>query len=84
MEMEKKNLAIIILAVVLAASGIGNVVLAITGGFFELAAEKERVFNMADTGGPYTLDPIDSWDGTSNSILSQIFEPLFTYAWIDH
>jgi ABC-type transport system substrate-binding protein len=81
MEMEKKNLAIIILAVVLAASGIGNVVLAITGGFFELEAEEKRIFNMADTGGPYTLDPIDSWDGTSNSILAQIFEPLFTYRW---
>ncbi len=79
MEMEKKNLAIIILAVVLAASGIGNVVLAITGGFFELEAEKEIVFNQADTGGPYTLDPLDSWDGTSNSILDQICEPLFTY-----
>jgi ABC-type transport system substrate-binding protein len=79
MEMEKKNLAIIILAVVLAISGIGNVVLAIAGGFFELAPPKDVVFNQADSGGAATLDPLDSWDGTSNSILEQIFEPLFTY-----
>ncbi|MFX0042343.1 MAG: ABC transporter substrate-binding protein [Candidatus Hodarchaeota archaeon] len=81
MEMEKKNLAIIILAVVLAASGIGNVVLAIAGGFFELAPPKERIFNHADSGDVATLDPLNSWDGTSNTVLGQIFEPLFTYAW---
>jgi peptide/nickel transport system substrate-binding protein len=83
MEMEKKNLAIIILAVVLAASGIGNVVLAITGGFFELAAEKKRVFKMADSGTAYTIDPIDAWDGTSNQILEQCVETLFTYDFSD-
>jgi ABC-type transport system substrate-binding protein len=39
------------------------------------------VFNQADTRGLATLDPLDSWDGTSNSVLNQIFEPLFTYAY---
>jgi ABC-type transport system substrate-binding protein len=81
MEMEKKNLAIIILAVVLAASGIGNVVLAITGGFFELEAEKGVTFRTAETATPYTLDPVDAWDGASNQIIDQCVEGLFTYAW---
>lgn len=43
MEMEKKNLAIIILAVVLAASGVGNIFLAMQAGLIEFAPPAEEI-----------------------------------------
>jgi ABC-type transport system substrate-binding protein len=75
MEMEKKNLAIIILAVVLAASGVGNVILAVMSGFIEEPFTGE-VLKVATTANPVTLDPMNSWDSVSNDILDQVCEPL--------
>ncbi|MHA2039779.1 MAG: ABC transporter substrate-binding protein [Promethearchaeota archaeon] len=83
MEMEKKNLAIIILAVVLAASGIGNIILAITGGGIQLAPEDKDVLKVVRGANPVTFDPIDSWDSVSNDVIVQVAEPLITFDYVD-
>ncbi|MFX0024686.1 MAG: hypothetical protein ACFE9S_20430, partial [Candidatus Hermodarchaeota archaeon] len=72
--MEKKNLAIIILAVVLAASGVGNVILAILT--VVEPPETGEVLKIASTTNPVTMDPVDTWDGVSNNMLRHIVEPL--------
>ncbi|HEC38912.1 MAG TPA: ABC transporter substrate-binding protein [bacterium] len=78
MEMEKKNLAIIILAVVLAASGIGNVILAITGGLIVGAPDKTTlVYGFASN--PAALDPVDTWDVPSNIMQHQVTQNLIEY-----
>jgi ABC-type transport system substrate-binding protein len=74
MEMEKKNLAIIILAVVLAASGVGNVILAMLT-VIEVPPTGE-VLKIASTSNPVTMDPMDAWDSVSNDMLRQVVEPL--------
>ena len=76
--MEKKNLAIIILVVVLAASGIGNIILAISAGVVK-APEDKNVLKMATSSNPVTFDPIDTWDSVSNDVLNQITEPLIFF-----
>jgi len=75
MEMEKKNLAIIILAVVLAASGIGNVMMAVMLGLIKPIPTFE-VVKIAAVSNPVTMDPCDTWDGVSNDMLRQVVEPL--------
>lgn len=81
--MEKKNLAIIILAIVLAASGIGNIVLAIMSGAIETGAEDKEVLKVVRTNNPVTFDPIDSWDSNSNDVLTQVVEPLIFFDYVD-
>ena len=78
MEMEKKNLAIIILAVVLAASGIGNVILAITGGLIVGAPDKTTLVYGFGTN-PAALDPVDTWDVASNIMQHQVTQNLVEY-----
>jgi len=81
MEMEKKNLAIILLAVVLAASGIGNVLLAIAGGFFEVIPpkrEQDMVFGTTQ-GDIVDLDPHYSYDTASNDAIDQVVETLYVF-----
>ena len=77
--MEKKNLAIIILAVVLAASGIGNIILAIGGGVVQVAPEDKKVLKVVRGSNPVTFDPIDTWDSVSNDVLNQVTEPLIFF-----
>ena len=72
--MEKKNLAIIILAVVLAASGVGNVILAMMTVVQQ--PYSGEVLRVATTENPVTIDPMNSWDSVSNNILDQVGEPL--------
>ncbi|MFX1377877.1 MAG: ABC transporter substrate-binding protein [Promethearchaeota archaeon] len=78
MEMEKKNLAIIILAVVLAASGVGNVIMAAMLGLIR-APPTFEVLKLARTANPVTMDPCDTWDSVSNDILDQVVETLIAY-----
>jgi peptide/nickel transport system substrate-binding protein len=78
MEMEKKNLAIIILAVVLAASGIGNVILAITGGLITGAPSQTTVI-YGYGSNPAALDPVDTWDVPSHVIQHQVTQSLVEY-----
>jgi ABC-type transport system substrate-binding protein len=79
MEMEKKNLAIIILAIVLAASGIGNIILGIQLGYIEIAPPDLETLVVGTGSGPHDLDPTDSWDSASNDVIEQVVETLYTY-----
>ncbi|MFW9895828.1 MAG: ABC transporter substrate-binding protein [Candidatus Thorarchaeota archaeon] len=79
MEMEKKNLAIIILAVVLAASGIGNVILAITGGFVTGGEQLVTATLAAQYPGLAKNDPVDTWDRVSIWHLQEVTEGLVYY-----
>ncbi|MHA1914255.1 MAG: ABC transporter substrate-binding protein [Promethearchaeota archaeon] len=79
MEMEKKNLAIIILAVVLAASGVGNIILGIQTGVITIAPEDKETLIVGTLSGPVDLDPVDSWDSASWDIIRQCVEGLLFY-----
>ena len=89
MEVEKKNFAIIILAVLLAASGVGN--LMALSGWFGHAPELEidrprdmgRILRVGRTSNPVTLDPQDTMDSDSNDVLDNIVEPLIRYDFTD-
>jgi len=84
MEMEKKNLAIIILAVILAASGVGNVILAISGGFVTIIPEEKRTLIVGFATNPDTLDPVDCWDVPSFNVQQQVLQGLVQYNVSDH
>ncbi|MFX1575241.1 MAG: ABC transporter substrate-binding protein [Promethearchaeota archaeon] len=85
MEMEKKNLAIIILAVALAASGIGNILFAVLGGFIEVTEPEELPTTLIfGTGsGPLDADPQYLWDSASFDFAFQIWEGLYIYNFTD-
>jgi hypothetical protein len=68
MEMEKKNLAIIILAVVLAASGVGNVILGIMAGVIEEPGEKDTLI-FASIAGPTDMDPHLCYDTAGGDVI---------------
>ncbi|MFX1320324.1 MAG: ABC transporter substrate-binding protein [Promethearchaeota archaeon] len=76
MEMEKKNLAIIILAVVLAASGVGNVILGIMAGVIEEPGEKDTLI-FASIAGPTDMDPHLCYDTAGGDVISQVCEGLY-------
>jgi peptide/nickel transport system substrate-binding protein len=80
MEMEKKNLAIIILAIVLAASGVGNIILGIQLGFIEVGIERgqDLVFGTVQ-GNVVDLDPHYSYDSASNDVIDQVVEQLYQF-----
>jgi len=80
MEMEKKNLAIIILAVVLAASGVGNVILGISAGAIK-APEQKKVLKEGWTEGnqPAVLDPTDCWESAGGDVIHQVCDTLWFY-----
>ena len=76
--MEKKNVTIIVLAVVLVASGVGNIILGF--GLFELVPPALPTTLLVGVGGgPVVIDPIDSWDYDSNVVITQVAETLFWY-----
>jgi ABC-type transport system substrate-binding protein len=75
MEMEKKNIAIIVLAVALVASGVGNIILA-------LRTTPTPTYNTLVRGtgaGPHTIDPQNCWDSASSDVIIQVCEGLFGY-----
>jgi peptide/nickel transport system substrate-binding protein len=76
--MEKKNIAILILAVALVASGIGNIFLAF-GPEIQIAPEEKVTFVFGTSSGPVDLDPVRSWDSASNDVIEQVCEGLFQY-----
>ncbi|MFX0003150.1 MAG: ABC transporter substrate-binding protein [Candidatus Hodarchaeota archaeon] len=78
MEMEKKNLAIIILAVVLAASGVGNIFLAIQAGFIR-GPEAKMSLTFATIAGPTDMDPHMCYDTAGGDIITQICESLYKF-----
>ena len=76
--MEKKNIAILILAVALVASGIGNIFLAF-GPEIQLTAPVKVTLVVGTLEGPSDLDPIHSWDSGSNDVINQVTEGLYAY-----
>jgi len=82
MEMEKKNLAIILLAIVLAASGVGNIILGIQLGFIEVEPPRKGgnlVFGTFQ-GDIVYLDPVYAYDSASIDVIDQVVERLY---WFD-
>ncbi|MFX1378673.1 MAG: ABC transporter substrate-binding protein [Promethearchaeota archaeon] len=76
--MEKKNLVIIILALILATSGIGNILMAIMLNLIKTPPNL-AVLKVARESNPITMDPCDAWDIVSNSMLDQVVETLLAY-----
>ena len=76
--MEKKNIAILILAVALVASGIGNIFLAF-GPEIIITPEEKITFVFGTSSGPSDLDPVRSWDSASNDVIEQVCEGLYQY-----
>ncbi|MFW9784613.1 MAG: ABC transporter substrate-binding protein, partial [Candidatus Heimdallarchaeota archaeon] len=74
---EKKNVAIIVLAIALAASGVGNIILGLQGAQFVAPPNTTLVYGTAS--GPHVLDPVNAWDSASNDVIEQIAERLFAY-----
>jgi len=80
MEMEKKNVALIILVIALAFSGAANIVQLILGGgvqFFPPAREQDLVFGTA--GNIPHLDPHYAYDSASIDVIEQVCESLYTF-----
>jgi ABC-type transport system substrate-binding protein len=77
MEMEKKNIAIIVLAIALVASGVGNIIFAVAGE--SIYGGETKTLRLAMVGDIDTIDPVDSWDAPSNDVMNQITEPLVWY-----
>ncbi|MFX1316735.1 MAG: hypothetical protein ACFE9T_12800, partial [Promethearchaeota archaeon] len=73
MEMEKKNLAIIILAVVLAASGVGNIILAAELGLIEVTPPRmDQSLVFGTIAGPTDMDPELCYDTAGGAVINQI------------
>jgi peptide/nickel transport system substrate-binding protein len=73
--MEKKNIAIIVLAVALIASGVGNIILAV-----RVNPTPSYTTLVYGTGaGPHTIDPVNCWDSASSDVILQTAEGLFGY-----
>lgn len=83
MELEKKNLAIIILAVILAASGIGNVILAASTGLIR-PPEKGSTIVVGYGSNLAAIDPLDTWDVPSHVAEHQVAEGLVDYDYTTH
>ncbi len=75
--MEKKNLAIIILAVVLGVSGVGNIILGTLYAVPEPSVKNTII--AGDMYGPDNLDPHELWESAGYDIASQIYEGLYRY-----
>ena len=84
MEMEKKNLAIIILAIAFIAAGIGNIYqLTLTGGIQFVAPTQPSTIISGSSTGPVDSDPQYGWDQASFDFAWQIWEGLFAYNFSD-
>jgi len=76
--MEKKNIAIIVLAIALAASGVGNIVLALGPGL-QITPESKETLRIIRGSGPASFDGLDQWDVSSGQVINQVVENLFQY-----
>ncbi|MFX0008054.1 MAG: ABC transporter substrate-binding protein [Candidatus Hermodarchaeota archaeon] len=76
--MERKDLTIIILAIVLIFSSIGNGILAF---IFTRIDNKEygEIIKVVSRKNPFTMDPCNSWDSNSNNVFNQVLETLLAY-----
>ena len=76
--MEKKNIAITVLIIALIGSGVGNIILAITGQA-DLPPSRSLAYIRGTSAGPDTLEITDAWDSASNDVLEQVVETLFAW-----
>ena len=74
--MEKKNIAILILAIALVASGVGNIIFMLPK---PVIPEDKITFVFGTSSGPSDLDPVRSWDSASNDVIEQVCEGLYQY-----
>jgi ABC-type transport system substrate-binding protein len=80
MEMEKKNLAIIILAVALVASGVGNIIFGTLMGDITIVPPDQPTSIIYGTMyGPEDSDPQYMWDSASFDYAFNVWEGLFAY-----
>jgi ABC-type transport system substrate-binding protein len=80
MEMEKKNVAIIILAVALVASGVGNIIFGVLlGGVSIVPPPQPSTIIYGTMYGPQDADPQYMWDSASFDYAFNVWEGLFAY-----
>jgi peptide/nickel transport system substrate-binding protein len=83
--MEKKNITIIVLAVALIGSGVGNIVLGTMLGFIEVippAPGQDIVYGTFGQG-LVDLDPAYAYDTASSEIIENVCETLYAINWSD-
>jgi ABC-type transport system substrate-binding protein len=78
MDLEKKDWAIIILAILAIASIAGNALLVIFP-FGPSIPESGVTLVFGTSDGPSDLDPMDTWDAASSDVQDQVCEGLFGY-----
>ena len=78
--MEKKNIALILLVVLLGASGIGNIFLFIELGVVEVVPPpKPNVLVFGTAGNIPDLDPHAAYDSASIDVFDQVIERLYDF-----
>jgi peptide/nickel transport system substrate-binding protein len=79
MEMEKKNVAIIVLAIALVASGVGNIIFGVQLGLQIVPPEFPSNIIFGTMYGPADSDPQYMWDSASFDYAYQVWEGLWAY-----
>jgi len=82
MEMEKKNLAIIVLAIALVASGVGNLLFAIPLWLKQPPPPGQDVISGTISGLVH-MDPQFAYDTASSQIIENVCEPFYVVNWSD-
>lgn len=80
--MDKKDAVITFLLIGIIVSGISNIVIILNLPKF-LPSEEGSTIIIGTLNGPYTLEPVDSWDSASSDVLEQVIETLFTHDLMD-
>jgi peptide/nickel transport system substrate-binding protein len=83
--MEKKNVAIVILAIALIGSGVGNIILGTMVGLIQpvAPATSQDVVYGSFGQGLVDLDPMYAYDTASSEIIENVVETLYTVNWSD-
>jgi ABC-type transport system substrate-binding protein len=79
MEMEKKNVAIIVLAIALVASGVGNIIFGVQLGLQIVPPEFPSNIIYGTMYGPQDADPQYMWDSASFDYALNVWEGLWAY-----
>ena len=82
MEMEKKNLAIIVLAIALVASGVGNLLFAIPLWIKPIPPPGQDIVSGTISGLVH-MDPQFAYDTASSQLIENVCEPLYVVNWSD-
>ena len=84
MRFEKKNITIIILIILLAITGIGNIILLLNISTEESSTEGLNTIIVGTYHNLQTIDPIDTVDYLSKEAEYQVLEILVDYNYSDH